>query len=188
MQAHSYVGVIFNRMKTLTHLAMTVLVGLALAFTTANAQDSSAQQPKSQDASAAQTASANYSGMYSFLKDGEFLQITVEDGGTVTGYVSRYGDGDSDKGAFLDQFFKNGKLQGNKLSFTTEIVHGVSFDFRGAFERGEGKMPSEEAYYVLKGTLTQNVSDADKKVRSQSREVAFKLFPQESEPPAAARK
>ena len=126
--------------------------------------------------------------MYSFLKDGEFLQVTVEDGGTVTGYVSRYGDGESDKGAFLDQFFKNGKLDGNKLNFTTEIVHGVSFDFRGAFERGEGKTPSDEGYYVLKGTLTQNISDADKKVRSQSREVAFKMFPQESEPPAAARK
>ena len=175
-------------MKTLTHFGVTVFVGLALAFTAANAQDSSAQQPKSQDNPAAQPAPANYSGMYSFLKDGEFLQITVEDGGTVTGYVSRYGDGDSDKGAFLDQFFKNGKLQGNKLSFTTEIVHGVSFDFRGTFERGEGKTPSDEAYYILKGTLTQNVSDADKKVRSQSREVAFKLFPQESEAPAAARK
>ena len=175
-------------MKTLTHFGVTVFVGLALAFTAANAQDSSAQQPKSQDNPAAQSAPANYSGMYSFLKDGEFLQITVEDGGTVTGYVSRYGDGDSDKGAFLDQFFKNGKLQGNKLSFTTEIVHGVSFDFRGTFERGEGKTASDEAYYILKGTLTQNVSDADKKVRSQSREVAFKLFPQESEAPAAARK
>ncbi len=175
-------------MKTLTQLGVSVLLGLAFAFTPANAQDSSAQQPKSQDASTAQPAPANYSGMYSFLKDGEFLQITVEDGGTVAGYVSRYGDGDSDKGAFLDQFFKNGKLQGNKLSFTTEIVHGVSFDFRGTFERGEGKTPGDEAYYILKGTLTQNVSDADKKVRSQSREVAFKLFPQESEPPAAARK
>lgn len=175
-------------MKTLTHLGVILLVSVAFSLSTANAQDSSAQQQKSQESPATQPASANYSGMYSFLKDGEFLQITVEDGGTVSGYVSRYGDGDSDKGAFLDQFFKNGKLQGNKLSFTTEIVHGVSFDFRGAFERGEGKTPSDEAYYILKGTLTQNVSDADKRVRSQSREVAFKLFPQESEAPAAARK
>ncbi|MGC2446555.1 MAG: hypothetical protein WA477_02845 [Candidatus Sulfotelmatobacter sp.] len=129
-----------------------------------------------------------YSGMYSFLKDGEFLQITVEDGGIVTGYVSRYGDGESDNGAFLDQFFKNGKLDGNQLSFTTEIVHGVAFDFRGTFERGEGKNPGEEAYFVLKGTLTENVSDANKKVTSHSREVAFKLFPQESGPAPTVRK
>jgi hypothetical protein len=106
----------------------------------------------------------------------------------VTGYISRYGDGESDKGAFLDQFFKNGKLEGNKLSFTTEIVHGVAFDFRGAFERGDGKNPGDEAYYVLKGTLTQNVSDADKKVTPHSRDVAFKLFPQEGAPAAATRK
>lgn len=171
-----------------TTLVLGFIFGLALLFSTARAQDSSAQQQKPQESSANQTASPNYSGMYSFLKDGEFLQVTVEDGGTVTGYISRYGDGESDKGEFLDQFFKNGKLNANKLSFTTEIVHGVSFDFRGAFDRGEGKNPGEEAYYVLKGTLTQNVSDADKKVRSQSREVIFKLFPQESGPPATVRK
>lgn len=151
------------------------------------AQDSSTQQQKPPESSPSQSAAPNYSGMYSFLKDGEFLQVTVEDRGAVTGYISRYGDGESDKGEFLDQFFKNGKLDGTKLNFTTEIVHGVSFDFRGGFERGEGKNPGDEAYYVLKGTLTQNVSDADKKVRSQSREVLFKLFPQESGPPAAVR-
>lgn len=129
-----------------------------------------------------------YSGMYTFLKDGEFLQVTVEDGGSVTGYVSRYGDGESDKGAFLDQFFKNGKLDGNRLSFTTEIVHGVAFEFRGTFERGEGKNPGDEAYFVLKGTLTENVSDANKKVTSRAREVAFKLFPQEAAPAPVVRK
>lgn len=129
-----------------------------------------------------------YSGMYTFLKDGEFLQVTVEDGGNVTGYVSRYGDGESDQGAFLDQFFKKGKLDGSKLTFTTEIVHGVAFDFRGTFERGAGKNPGEEAYFLLKGTLTENVSDANKRVTSHSREVAFKLFPQESEPASTVRK
>src|SRR3982074_3248034 len=40
---------------------------------------------------------ANYSGMYSFLKEGEFVQVTVEDGAQLTGFVSRYGNGDSDK-------------------------------------------------------------------------------------------
>jgi len=137
---------------------------------------------------AATSSSKAYSGMYSFLKDGEFLQVTVEDAGTVTGYVSRFGDGESDKGAFLDQFFKNGKLDGNKLSFNTEIVHGVSFDFRGAFDRGEGKNPGDEAYFVLKGTLTENVADANKKVTSHSREVVFKIFPQETSPAPVVRK
>jgi len=125
--------------------------------------------------------------MYSFLKEGEFVQLTVEDGVQLTGFVSRYGDGESDKGAFLDQFFKSGKLDGNKLSFTTETVHGVWFDFTGTVERGEGKNPGDEAYYVLKGTLTQNSTDVNKKVSSHSHSVLFKMFPQEAGPAPAAR-
>ena len=89
--------------------------------------------------------------MYSFLKDGEFVQITVEDEGRVTGFVSRYGEGESDKGAFLDQFFRSGKLDGNKLSFTTETVHAVWFEFKGTVERGEGKNPGDEALLRVEG-------------------------------------
>jgi hypothetical protein len=126
--------------------------------------------------------------MYSFQKEGEFLQLTVEDGGKVTGFVSRFGDGESDKGAFLDQFFKTGKLDGSRLTFTTDIVHGVAFDFKGTVDRGEGKNPGEEAYYVLKGTLTENITDANKKVTSRSRPVVFKMFPQEGAPSPVDRK
>jgi len=124
-------------------------------------------------------SSADYSGMYSFLREGEFVQVTIEDAGHVTGFVSRYGDLDSDKGAFLDHFFKDGKLDGNKLTFTSETVHGVWFDFKGAFERGEGKNPGDEAYYVLKGTLTESTNDASKKTQSKTTQVALKSFPQD---------
>src|SRR5579863_3473776 len=130
----------------------------------------------------------SYSGMYTFLKEGEFVQVTVEDAGHVTGFISRYGDGESDKGAFLDQFFKSGKLDGNRLTFTTEIVHGVAFDFKGTVERGEGKNPGDEAYLVLKGTLTENASDVNKKVTSHSQDVLFKMFPQDATPTPEARK
>src|SRR5215831_21421775 len=146
------------------------------------AQDakSSAQKQNSAQAPAADPKDQRaYSGMYTFLKDGEFVQLTVEDGGGITGFVSRYGDGESDKGAFLDQFFKTGKLDGNKLTFTTEVVHGVSFGFQGTVERGDGKNPGDEAYFILKGTLTENVTDANKKVTSRSKPVLFKMFPQE---------
>lgn len=121
-----------------------------------------------------------YSGMYGFRKEGEFVQLTVEDQGHVTGFVSRYGDGESDKGAFLDQFFKSGKLDGNQLSFTTEVVHGVEFIFKGTIERGDGKNPGDEGYFVLKGTLTENTSDVNNKVTSHSREVELKMFPQDA--------
>jgi hypothetical protein len=121
----------------------------------------------------------DYSGMYAFLQDGEFVQVTVEDAGRLTGFVSRYGDLESDRGAFLDQFFKKAKLDGKKLSFTTDTVHGVWYDFKGAVERGEGKNVGDEAYYVLKGTLVQYSTDANKKTLAKSREVSFKSFPQD---------
>lgn len=130
--------------------------------------------------STADNAAENYSGMYSFLQDGEFVQVTVEDEGRVTGFISRYGDSESDRGAFLDQFFKQGKLDGNKLSFSTETVHGVWYDFKGTIERGDGKTLAEQSYYILKGTLIEYRTDANKKVTSKSREVVFKSFPREA--------
>ena len=121
----------------------------------------------------------DYSGMYAFLQDGEFVQVTVEEAGRLTGFVSRYGDLESDRGAFLDQFFKKAKLDGKKLTFTTDTVHGVWYEFKGTVERGEGKNLGDEAYYVLKGTLMQSSTDANKKTVAKSREVSFKSFPQD---------
>ena len=153
------------------------------------AQDAKSSATKSAQAAQPESqAGREYSGMYTFLKDGEFLQVTVEDEGKVTGFVSRYGDGVSDKGAFLDQFFKTGKLDGNKLNFTTETVHGVWFEFKGTVERGEGKKPGDEAYYTLRGSLTENTADVNKKESSHSRDVLFKLFPQDASPAPQVRK
>jgi hypothetical protein len=120
-----------------------------------------------------------YSGMYTFLRDGEFVQVTVEDAGMVTGFVSRYGDLESDKDAFLNHFFKTGKLEGNKLTFTTQVVHGTSFAFAGTIERGEGKKPGDEAYYIIPGKLTETSTDAANKTSSKSRDVIFKAFPRD---------
>ena len=128
----------------------------------------------------------DYSGMYSFLKDGEYVQLTIEEG-RVTGFISRFGDLESDRGVFLDQFFKEGKLEDKKLSFKTETVHGIWFEFTGAIERGKGKNPGDEAYYVLKGTLLKYMTDANKKISSASYDVAFKSYPQDLTPGPAKR-
>jgi hypothetical protein len=138
-----------------------------------------------QEAKTPSLPGSEYSGMYSFLREGEFVQVTVEEKGNVSGFVSRYGDSDSDRGAFLDHFFKQGKLEGNNLTFSTVVVHGVWFDFRGTVERGEGKKTGEEAAYILKGTLTEYSTDAAQKTSSRSRDVALKSFPQDlsSAPP-----
>jgi hypothetical protein len=130
-------------------------------------------------AQAARPSSPNYSGMYAFLREGEFVQITVEDKGQVTGFVSRFGDSESDRGTFLDHFFKSGTINKNELTFTTQLVHGVSYDFQGTIERGPGKNPGDEGYYILKGKLTETTSDEANKTASHSREVAFKSFPQD---------
>jgi len=127
---------------------------------------------------AAQSA-PDYSGMYSFLRDGEFVQINVQKQGRVTGFVSRYGDTESDRGDFVDHFFKDGKLAENQISFSTETVHALAYEFRGTIERGEGRNPGDEAYYVLKGTLNENSMEEGKKTSSRSRDVALKIFPQD---------
>ncbi len=132
---------------------------------------------------------AQYSGMYSFLREGEFIQITVENQeGRVTGVVSRYGDSEGGSGDFLEHFFKSGKIEGNQLAFSTETVQGVSFDFRGTVERGEGKSRVDEGYYVLKGTLVENITDAEKKTSSNSHAVVLKAFPQDVAPTGAQSK
>ena len=165
------------------HLVLAVaLASSLLSVPRLRAQDAKSTEPTSSK------SAPSYSGMYSFQKEGEFIQVSVEDAGHVTGFISRFGDGESDKGAFLDQFFKTGKLEGNKLTFTTEIVHGTAFDFKGTIERGEGKNPGEEAYFVLKGTLTENTTDVNKKVTSRSKEAVFKMFPQDASPTPQIRK
>ena len=179
-------------MRRIHLILISAIVGAMLLSVELMAQEAKPSGDAGTKAGSAAQADPNnghaYSGMYTFLKEGEFVQVTVQDAGQVTGFISRFGEGESDKGAFLDQFFKSGKLEGNKLSFTTDLVHGVTFDFKGTVERGEGKSPGDEAYFVLKGTLTENESDVNKKVTARSREVLFKMFPQDSSPAAVERK
>ncbi len=174
---------------THTRAIFAALVFCAIAAASSSAQDSKAAvREKDQTTPAPQASKGHeYSGMYSFLKDGEFVQITVEDEGRVTGFVSRYGEGESDKGAFLDQYFRSAKLDGTSLIFTTETVHAVWFEFKGTVERGEGKNPGDEGYYILKGTLTDNTSDAQKEITAHSQNVVFKMFPAEASPVPSAR-
>ncbi len=126
-----------------------------------------------------ESAPADISGMYSFVREGEFLQLNIEEQGKVSGFISRFGELESDRGAFLDQFIDKGTLAEGKLTFTTKPLHGVWYEFKGTAGRGKGKAPSEEAYYVLKGTLTRYITDANKKTTAQLREVEFKSFPQD---------
>jgi len=130
-------------------------------------------------------AAEDISGMYSFVKEGEFLQITL-DRNSVTGYISRMGESDSDNGVFLDQFFLKADVQGHDVSFTTRPLHSVWYEFNGKFSRGPGKTRGDDGYYILRGTLKELTSNnADKTVSSRSREVEFKLLAQPLDPDEA---
>jgi hypothetical protein len=147
-------------------------------------KNSSPPPPAGAPSSPQKESPPSYSGTYSFLQEGEFVQLTVEEDHRVTGFISRFADTGNPQGDFLDHFFKTGQLEGNRLTFSTQIVQGVAYEFRGTVERGEGKNPGEEGYFVLKGNLTTSTTDATKKVTSKSRDVLFKLFPKDGQPTA----
>jgi hypothetical protein len=166
-----------------------LFIAVLLIANVAAAQPRSADQDKakSDDVSAASgtekaAPAEDISGMYSFLREGEFVQINLEQSG-VSGYISRRGQLESDRGAFLDQFFDKASIQGHDVAFNTKPLHGVVYQFQGRFERGPVKSKSEDGYYVLRGTLKELVTDADNKTTSRSREVVFKLLAQ---PPESA--
>jgi hypothetical protein len=161
-------------------LAFALLASIAPA----GGQDAPAAPAAPISPTAPTVAPDDYSGMYSFLKDGEFMQVTIEGKAMVSGLISRYGDSATDKGVFIDQFLKSGTSNGKQLSFLTESVHGVWFTFEGSFDRGPGKKPEDAAYYLLRGTLTRNEKSADGKVTTQTRQVEFRSFPRDTAAPS----
>jgi hypothetical protein len=157
----------------------TVLVISLVAFAVA------IQQPPSSAAPGIAKAKGpvdDPSGMYSFLRDGEFVQLTLDDG-KLSGYISRFGESESDKGTFIDQFFDKASLDGDHLSFTTKTVHGTWYGFNGVITRTPGKQPAQEGYRVIKGNLVQHMTEADNADKPRQREVEFKSFPQDLSKP-----
>ena len=127
-------------------------------------------------APSAPALSNDVSGMFTFLKEGEFVQLSVDEG-QLTGFVSRYGDTDSDKGQFIDQFFDKASLQGDHLCFTTKPVHAVWYQFDGTLTTVAGKQKGEEGYRVIRGKLTLHSADANGVEHGSERTVEFKSFP-----------
>jgi hypothetical protein len=155
-------------MKQCAHFfAFLFLAGVCAVFCSAQSQGPASEtvSPKA------------YSGMYSFLKDGEFVQLTVEDDGSVTGFISRFGDSDSDKDAFLNQFFKTAKIDGTHLEFTTKTVHGVWYEFSGTTETVAGTKSESQGARVLRGTLKVHSVGLKGADNVKSRDVVFKSFP-----------
>src|SRR5262245_2408478 len=175
-------------MDILKHVFTAILAGAvaATAQTAVQPKATPAQPVSAKSAAAAE----DISGMYTFVKEGECLQINLDQEG-VSGFISRMGESDTDRGSFLDHFFTVATVKGHDVSFTTRAVHGIWYEFKGKFERGaKAKSKSEDSFYVLRGTLTEFSADADKKTTSRSREVEFKLMaqPPDDEPVAKPKK
>ena len=116
-------------------------------------------------------------GLYSFVHSGETVQIDVQPDGSVSGYVSRVGDGDSDRGQMLDMMFDKASIMDNRLTFKTKKVHGAWLEFKGRVDRGSAKTHDEEGYFVIRGTLTTVKEDVSGKPTPLATEVEFKAFP-----------
>jgi hypothetical protein len=161
-----------------------LLSGLVLKAQTARPNPTATQTPRPISQSAG--AFADASGMYSFEREGEFVQVNIEQAGprhdaskplAVTGFISRYADTESDRGAFLDYFFTKGSLTGGKIAFTTKVIHGLSYEFSGVIVRGA--VPRDkDGYYEIRGTLTQNTVADEKVTSAKTREITMKLYPE----------
>src|ERR1035438_9484446 len=99
-------------------VASLVMSTLALAR-----QSATAASPAQQTAKPASPAD-DPSGMYSFLREGEIVQFAVQDG-KVSGFISRFGNADSDKGQFLDQFFDKASLAGDRSEEHTSELQSL---------------------------------------------------------------
>ena len=120
--------------------------------------------------------SNDLSGMFTFLKEGEFVQLTVEEG-QLSGFISRFGDTESDKGQFIDQFFDKASLEGDHLYFTTKTVHAVWYEMDGTLTAVAGKHKGDEGYRVIRGKLTLHTTDAKGADHASEKSVEFKSFP-----------
>lgn len=148
-------------------------------------------EPKQAQKDAPSHPAEDISAMYNFLNEGEFLQINVE-GEDVTGYVSRMGSLESDRGDFFDQFFDKASIQGHDVAFVTKVIHGVWYEFKGRFDHGAGKNKGDDGYYVLKGTLTEYTQSPDKAQAptTRARQVEFKSMgmPEDVDPKKSKKK
>jgi hypothetical protein len=126
----------------------------------------------------------DFSGLYTFVHDGESVQITLDELPTaaqpkvpVTGYVTRLGESDTDRDQTFDLMFKSGSLESKTIKFTTKTIHGISYDFTGTVRRGDAKSKDKEGYVVIEGKLTENNVDKKGATRSRTRELTMKSFP-----------
>jgi hypothetical protein len=105
------------------------------------------------------TLPADASGEYELDSDGSVVQITIEQG-RLTGYVTKM-----DHEAALTLNFVRSTVEGERISFSTRTVHGLSYSFAGTIVRGDEAVPSKNGFYRMVGEWTAH-RDADVETES----------------------
>ena len=91
------------------------------------------------------------SGEYA-LGSGEVVAVELQPD-RLSGFITRFGDRESDEGTPLTFFFATARLAGQQLGFTTRQVHGIWFSFEGTIVRGPARSRAQQGYYLLEGRL-----------------------------------
>ena len=91
------------------------------------------------------------SGEYA-LGTGEAVNVELQPD-RLSGFITRFGDRESDEGTPLTFFFATSRLSGQQLAFTTRQIHGVWFSFDGTIVRGNARSRDQQGYYLLEGRL-----------------------------------
>jgi hypothetical protein len=117
-------------------------------------------------------------GSYALSPDpAEVIEMILNgDGNSVRlqGYLTRIGDGTSDRGAPLTYFFARTTVSPTQLTFITKQVHGVWWSFAGTIDRGSAQSNAQKGYYFLNGTLTEHFDTG----QSAPRRVSLPLLPE----------
>jgi hypothetical protein len=121
-------------------------------------------------------------GAYALSPDpAEIIEMILNGDGNyvrLQGYLTRMGDGPSDRGAPLTYFFARTTVNPTQLTFITRQVHGVWWSFAGTIDRGSAQSNARKGYYFLNGTLTEHFDTG----QSAPRRVSLPLLPEGQSP------
>ena len=114
-------------------------------------------EPQTQAAAGYSALPADASGEYELDDKGSVIQITIQNG-HLTGYITKI------QGAVaLSLFFDKTSIEGSQVGFSTRIVHGLHYSFRGEIVRGNVQSPDQNGFYRMVGELTEYRNDINER-------------------------
>jgi hypothetical protein len=121
-----------------------------------------------EDAAGAYALSPNPAEIVEMILNGDGSSVRLQ------GYLTRMGDGSSDRGAPLTYFFARTTVSPTQLTFITRQVHGVWWSFTGTIDRGSAQSNAQKGYYFLNGMLTEHFDTG----QAAPRRVSLPLLPE----------